>query len=206
MKLGKSVGLDGISTEFLKLVVPENLDLFRKCFNDCVLNGSKLDASLKSAYIKLIPKSKADHGQLKGWRPITIISNVNKLYCKLIYARLEKITDRLIEPGQYAYRTSKDISDVRLNLVEIIDNLRSADKKAFRISLDFSPAFDSTSHSFTKETLTIYGLPSPFIDAIEGYLKDNVAGILLEDGSLTEFFDILRGTGQGNPLSFLIFT
>ena len=134
-----------------------------------------------------------------------IISNVNKLYCKVIYARLEKITDRLVEPGQYAYRKSKDISDVRLNIIEIIDSLRKANEKALLLSLDFSAAFDSISHLFIRETLKLYGFPVSFINAIEGYLKDNVAGILLEDGSMTDFFDILRGTGQGNPLSCLIF-
>ena len=205
MKVGKSVGLDGISAEFLKSVVPENIDLFRNGFNDCYLNGAKLDASLKTAYIKLIPKSKADHSKLKGWRPITIISNLNKLYCKLIYARLEKITDRLIEPGQYAYRKSKDISDVRLNLLEIIESFKCADEKALLLSLDFSAAFDSITHPFIKETLLLFGFPPQFIGAIMGYLEDNVAGILLEDGSLTNFFNILRGTGQGNPLSCLIF-
>ena len=125
--------------------------------------------------------------QLKGWRPITIISNVNKLYCKVIYARLEKITDRLVEPGQYAYRKSKDISDVRLNIVEIIDSLGKVNEKALLLSLDFSAAFDIISHPFIRDTLGLYGFPVSFINAIEGYLKDNVAGILLEDGCLTDF-------------------
>ena len=191
MKAGKSIGLDGISTEFLKLVVPQNIDIFREGFNDCYLNGAKLDSSLKTAYIKLIPKGKADHSKIKSWRPITIISNLNKLYCKLIYSRLEKITDRIIEPGQYAYRKSKDISDVRLNLIELIDSLRSSGEKTLLLSLDFSAAFDSITHSFIREGHSLYGFPSQFIEAI-GYLKDNVAGILLKDGNLTFAENILR--------------
>jgi len=91
------------------------------------LNGSQsqLDRSLKTAYIRLIPKG-GDPTILKNWRPITIISTLNKLYCKIIYNRIEKIVDNLLGPSQYAYRRSKDII---FNLHEIISGIRNSDKK-----------------------------------------------------------------------------
>ena len=137
---------------------------------------------------------------------LTILhSNMQKLYCKVIYARLEGIVDKLSQKGQYAYRKSRDISDVRLNLIELVDSLRKSGTGALLLSLDFSSAFDVIEHSFIKEMLHFYGFPEHFISAIEGYLSNNVAGVRLDDGSMTEFFKILRGTGQGNPLSCLIF-
>ena len=205
MKEGKSVGLDGISTTFLKHVIPLNIEIVNRCFNDCYLNGGNLDSSLKSIYIKLIPKNNADHSTFKGWRPISIISNIQKLYCKVIYARLEGVVDNLSQKGQYAYRKSRDISDVRLNLIELVDSLKKSGTGALLLSLDFSSAFDVIEHAFIKEMLTFYGFPENFISAMGGYLSNNVAGIILDDGNMTEFFKILRGSGQGNPLSCLIF-
>ena len=90
--------------------------------------------------------------------------------------------DRIVEPGQYAYRKSRDISDVRLNLIELIDSLKNSGDKTLLLSLDFSAAFDSITHPFIREALSLYGFPEQFIEAIMGYLKDNIAGILLEDG------------------------
>ena len=115
-KTEKSTGLDGITPKLLKEIVPLCVDFFLKCFNDNYLNGKQFDKSLKSSYIRLIPKAGKDLSKITNWRPITIISTVNKLYCKLIYNRLEPITDKILEEGRGAYRPSCDLSDVFLNL------------------------------------------------------------------------------------------
>ena len=56
IKENKSCGLDGISGKLLKKIVNLEPETFLNAFNDCYLNGSQLDKSLKTAYIRLIPK------------------------------------------------------------------------------------------------------------------------------------------------------
>ena len=90
---------------------------------------------------------------MKNWRPIPIISTVNKLYCKIIYNQLENIVDSLLGPSHFAYRKSKDISDVILNLNEIISSIKESGLKKLLLSLDFSAVFDSLSHNFICEVL-----------------------------------------------------
>ena len=86
-KTDKSTGLDGITPKLLKELVPSCADFFLDCFNDNYLNGKQLDNSLKSSYIELILKSGKNLTAIGNWRPITIISAINKLYCKMIYNR-----------------------------------------------------------------------------------------------------------------------
>ena len=92
IKENKSCGLDSIGGKLLKKLVQLEPETFLRAFNDCYLNGSQLDSSLKTAYIRLIPKG-GDPTNLKNWRPITIISSINKLYCKIIYNRMEKLVN-----------------------------------------------------------------------------------------------------------------
>ena len=204
-KTEKSTGLDGITPKLLKEIVPLCADFFLKCFNDNYLNGKQFDKSLKSSYIRLIPKAGKDLSKITNWRPITIISTVNKLYCKLIYNRLEPITDKILEEGQCAYRPSCDMSDVFLNLKLTVESFVKSNDSACLLSLDFSKAFDSINHTYILEMLRLHQFPTNFINAIKGYLTENVICLILDSGKLTKFFEQLCGTGQGNPLSALIF-
>ena len=204
LKDNKSSGLDGVSSKLLKKIVVLAPSTFLDAFNECYLNGVQLDKSLKTAYIRLISKG-GDPTILKNWRPITIISSINKLFCKIIYSRIERIVDQLLGPTQCAYRKSKDISDVVLNLNEYIAGIRERKYKKILMSLDFSAAFDSLNHDFILEVLRHFNFPPQFIRVIKNYLEDNLSCVIMEDNSFTKFFKIGKGTGQGNPLSCLIF-
>ena len=50
IKDNKSCGLDGISRKLLKKIVKLKPETFLRAFNDCYLNSSQLDSSLKTAY------------------------------------------------------------------------------------------------------------------------------------------------------------
>ena len=61
----------------MKELVPICSEIFLECFNDNYLNGKQFDSSLKSSYIKLIPKSGEDPTAIGNWRPITIIQLIS---------------------------------------------------------------------------------------------------------------------------------
>ena len=73
------------------------------------------------------------------------------------------------------------------------------------LSLDFSAAFDSLNHEFIGEVLRHFNFPPQFVRVIKNYLKDNLSCIVMDNNSFTDFFKIEKETGQGNPLSCLIF-
>ena len=151
--------MDGMPSKLLVKIVPLTLDTFVIAFNEFYKHGLQLDQSLKSAYIRLVPKG-GDPTVLKNWRPITIISSVNKLFCKVVYNRIEKLIDDLLGPTQFAYRKSKDISNVTLNLNELIFSIKNLRDSKLLLSLDFSAAFDSLDHNFICDVLKLLNFPS----------------------------------------------
>ena len=142
---------------------------------------------------------------MAGWRPITIASVVFKLYSKLLYNRLEKITDRILGSSQKGFRPSKNINDVPLNIKAKLDSLLNNNKEALLLNLDFSRAFDTVNFAHITETLEFFGFNKKFIEIIENYLEGGKSCVDIEDGSYTNFFNIEIGVGQGMPLSVLLF-
>ena len=99
----------------------------------------------------------------------------------------------------------KDISDVLLNLNELVHSIKSAGDSKLLLSLDLSSEFDSLDHNFICDVLRLLNFPPFFITVIRNYLKDNLSCIILDDNTFTDFFKVIKSTGQGNPLSCLNF-
>jgi hypothetical protein len=85
----KSVpGRDGISNVFIR----HFWSIFRKPLYDVAVRGlsaGALPGFFRSADIKLIPK-KENTGEIKNWRPISLLSNFYKIVSRAINNRLKK--------------------------------------------------------------------------------------------------------------------
>ena len=78
MKNNKTPGIDGISTEFLKVFWLDLKHLVTRALNTCYKKGI-LSTSLRQSVITCIPKSDKDRIIFKNWRPISLLSVVYKL-------------------------------------------------------------------------------------------------------------------------------
>ena len=177
---------------------------FINSFNDCIIRGKCFHPFFRNAYLKLIPK-KTSHELISSWRPISISSNIYKIYSKLLYLRLDGIVDKLLLPPQKGFRKSKNINDVTNNIRTKLDSLTEQNLSGFLMSVDFRSAFDSISFDYIPKMLKLFGFSNEFIKIISNYLIGGKATINLENGNFTQFFDIEQGIGQGLPLSVLIF-
>ena len=188
----------------VKTLILNTPEPFINAFNECLSENVCFNNYFRRSYIKLIPK-KDNFDTMARWRPITIASAVFKLYSKLLYNRLEKITDRILGSSQKGFRPSKNINDVPLNIKAKIDSLFKNNKEALLLNLDFSRAFDTINFTHIYETLDFFGFNKKFIEIIENYLDGGKSCVDIEDGSYTNFFNIEIGVGQGMPLSVLLF-
>ena len=204
LKNNKSVSLDKISNEMIKIMIKETPEPFLHHFNECITQGKNFNPFFRTSYIKLIPK-KSGHNSMSGWRPIMIASAVFKLFSKLLYFRLDKIVDNLLLPPQKGFRKSRSINDVTNNLRAKLDNIVHSNKKSLLLNLDFRSAFDSINFSYIANALTFFGFNLDFVNIIENYFKGGRATVNLENGNFSPFFDIEQGVGQGLSLSVLIF-
>ena len=104
LKNTKSSGYDDFSTKFIKLsatiIAPELV----KIFNLAIREGTYPD-KLKIA--KVIPIfKKGDQTSVNNYRPISILSIINKIFEKILYSRLIKFVDKsnILYKYQFGFR------------------------------------------------------------------------------------------------------
>ena len=104
LKNTNSTGFDNFSTKFIKLTISILAPALAKLFNLSIQTGTYPD-NLKVA--KVIPIfKKGDPVSVNNYRPISILSPINKIFEKIIYSRLIKYIDKsnVLYTYQYGFR------------------------------------------------------------------------------------------------------
>ena len=92
LKNSNSLGHDNLPTKFIKLSAAQIAPALEKIFNLAMKSGTYPDA-LKVA--KVIPIfKKGSPTSLNNYRPISVLSPINKIFEKLLYTRLMKYIDK----------------------------------------------------------------------------------------------------------------
>ena len=115
-KNNTSPTIDGYTYAALKVLLPLVGPCIAQGFESMVELGI-FYPSLRTASIKLIPK-KGDKKLLNFWRPISLISNITKVYTKAFCNWLKKIIDKLTSHSQKAYSTKKFINETLINILQ----------------------------------------------------------------------------------------
>ena len=198
-----STGIDGVPNLLIKTLSVVLLPFLTRAFNCVLSNTEQFPKDSKITYIRLIPK-KNDLSKLSNWRPISIGNCIFKVYSKVLAARLMQVLPDLCGPSQKAYLKTHNISEASLNCLETICAALKEKISMFVVAIDFRKAFDCLLHEHIFDTLNYFKFPPLFITAIANWLSERRSCISHETG-LTDFFKILTGVPQGDPLSGLIF-
>ena len=159
---------------------------------------------MERGIIKLIPKSGKNLESIGDWRPITLLSQVYKLFSGIIACRIKKLLPKLISNCQKAYQKDKNIGKILLDILETISILNHHKKPAIILLIDFSKAFDSISHKCIFEALNFFNFGDHFVNIVKTMLSNRTCTVMI-DGHQTESFRILRGVPQGDTASPYIF-
>ena len=89
----KSPGFDELSAKFLKLCAPYISDTLAHIFNTSISQGVYPEL-LKTARITPIYK-KGDKCEPSNYRPISVLSQINKIFEKILHIRLYKYLKKL---------------------------------------------------------------------------------------------------------------
>ena len=117
-KIGSSPGLDGFTYAKIKFLWPLIGHPDTKGF-EVMVEKEELYPNLRTASIKLIPK-KGDCSMIKNWRPISLLSNVYKIFSKAFVNRLKCIIDSNTSDSQKAYSKTKVIHEALMNILQFI--------------------------------------------------------------------------------------
>ena len=96
---------------------------------------------------------------LVNYRPISLLSNLNKIFEKLVHERLYsflELHDCIFEL-QFGFRTKHSTNHALMSLTEMVRNALDNSKFACGIFVDFQKAFDTVDHNvLIRKTRTLW--------------------------------------------------
>ena len=120
LNLSKASGPNGIPTKILQLIKNEVCKPLRTIYNLSVMSGSH---SLKLKFVDATPiHKKGSRIILLNYRPISLLSNLNAIFEKLIFNRLYSFLEKYncIYEFQYGFRAKHSTTHALINITESI--------------------------------------------------------------------------------------
>lgn len=203
----RSGGIDNIHSTVLKKISFYISPILAEIFNICIYCGIWPNA-LKRADVVPVFKS-GDRTEVNNYRPISIISNIAKVFEKIVHVRISRflINSNRINSKQFGFQQNK--SSVHA-LEEVCDSIYKgiSDNKAVAATfIDLSKAFDTVDHQILFQKLYHEGVRGIALDLMKSYLSERKQKVKINNKHSKEN-TIELGVPQGTvlgPLLFLIY-
>lgn len=203
LKTNKAPGGDGYPIEWYRKFKEELSPLLLRTLNYIHKNG-KTPPSWKEAIITLIPKENKDNENCANFRPVSMLNVDYKLYTSILTKRFETFISELIDEDQTGFVSGRQTQDNIRRSLQVIHTITKSKTKAALISLDAEKAFDRVNWDFLYLTLEKFGLKQESIRCIRA-IYDNPTARIKVNGSLTNRFQLKRGSRQGCGISPTLF-
>jgi hypothetical protein len=200
----KKGGIDGIDAQVLKTLQEYTSQPLANIFNKCIENGIWPDA-LKAAEVIPIHKGKEKHLP-SNYRPISLISNIAKIFEKLLHKRLLNFLEKnnIISVKQFGFRKNKSTKDALNYVTNLIYNQLDKSKPIAATFLDLAKAFDTVDHTILLNKLYNYGIRGNANKLFESYLSNRKQRVKVNN-TYSNFDKIETGVPQGTVLGPLLF-
>ena len=159
--------------------------------------------------LSYIWRSETTHTKCENYRPISLLSNISKIFERVMYDRLDNFLTSLeiIYKFQFGFRKTYSTNHALLSIVEQIRN--ALDRKMFScgVFIDLEKAFDTVNHHILLSKLHHYGIRGVANKWFSSYLSNRYPKVSLNGESSTTL-PVSCGVPQGSilgPLLFLIY-
>ena len=203
----KASGPNSIPTDILRLLAEDISKPLTYLFNLSFTSGT-YPSMLKIA--NAIPIFKKDSKLIvSNYRPISLLSNINKILEKLMFKRVYEFLEnnKCIYKLQFGFRTKHSTNHTLVNITETIREALDSKRIAGGVFVDLQKAFDTVNHEILLQKLNHYGIRGIVNDWFVSYLSDRTQYVSLL-GYQSTVLHIRHGVPQGSvlgPLLFLIY-
>ena len=141
-----------------------------------------------------------------NYRPISFLSNISKIFEKVIYSRLNLFLKQHNHtyPYQFGFRIDYSTNNALMTIVERIQKQLDAGNYTAGVFVDLKKAFDIVDHNTLLEKLDYYGIRGVAKDWFHSYLGNRNQYVIL-NGSNSSIKTMLTGVPQGSVLRSLLF-
>ena len=200
---------NSIPTKILRLLTDGISEHLLIIFNISFTTGI-FPEKLKISQAKLIPINKKDSKlECSNYRPISLLSNIDKILEKLMHNRLTKFLteQKILYLKQFGFRKNFSTAHAIINLIDSIENAFDQNKFACRVFIDLKKAFDTVDHEILLKKLWHYGIRGIANDWFKSYLTNRMQYVSINNipsDLLKVNFGVPQASVPG-PLLFLVY-
>lgn len=204
LKLKKAPGVDRLKAETLKEICDYIVEPLTYLINKSLECGIFPDA-FKVAMIKPIYKS-GDKQEVSNYRPISLISNLAKIYEKILKVRICSFLKKykIMSDKQYGFMEARSTNDAIADLTAKIYNALDSTNPSLCVFVDLAKAFDTVSHPDLLDTLENIGFRGMFHNLIKSYLTNRKHFVSI-DNCDSDLRNVCYGVPQGTVLGPILF-
>ena len=200
----KATGPNGIPTKILQLLKNEVCKPLSIIYNLSVMSRSHPQ---RLKFVNAIPiHKKGSRILLSNYRPISLLSNLNKIFEKIIFKRLYSFLEKYecLYELQYGFRAKHSTTHALINITENIREALDSKKPVTSVFVDLQKAFDTVNHKILLSKLEYYGIRGSINAWFKSYLYKRRQKVTI-NGFESEIKLLNHGVPQGSVLGPLLF-
>lgn len=201
MKKNRTPGPDSVIIEMINQTDENFRSRLKILYNLCLETGN-IPQEWQMAEVVLVHK-KGDISKLDNYRPISLLSQMYKLFSRIITNRITKKIDFHQPYEQAGFRPGFNTYDHIHVIKHIIEKANEYNIRLFMTFVDFEKAFDSVELWAILNSLRNCAIDSRYITLIENIYKN--AQMYVKTFRNTNPIYIRRGVRQGDVLSPKLF-
>ena len=204
LKNNYSSGIDRISSVVIKTLHKYIIKPLVHIIN-LIFKSGLIPSQFKVSVVTPIHKA-GDKNSIGNYRPISVISNLGKIFEKCLKVRLVDYfsVNNFLSKNQFGFMKGFSTSDAMYKLIDVLTSGLNEGKKCIALFLDLAKAFDTVSHPLLLQILGGYGVRGIALELFANYMSGRVQHVKIGE-TLSKAGIVQYGVPQGTVIGPILF-